>query len=169
MLPTAINTTAHPTPIRPPLFPGTDPQTLQTRMLGPSRACAWQTANPCFSFNWPTSRKWLITLTTCFMCVSAPSRREVCCHKLTAGTHSTLIVGINATAIASAAEEINHEFGVSDEHFPHSYWPVCSWNFGAALVPLVALPLMENFGVRTGYLVGLSILSVLTQQFVTAF
>ncbi|EON62309.1 hypothetical protein W97_01530 [Coniosporium apollinis CBS 100218] len=88
-------------------------------------------SDPANPFNWPTSRKWLITLTTCFI---------------------TLIVGINATAIASAAEEINHEFGVSDEHFPHSYWPVCSWNVGAALVPLVALPLMENFGVRTGYL-----------------
>ncbi|RMZ70807.1 Major facilitator superfamily domain general substrate transporter [Pyrenophora seminiperda CCB06] len=44
-------------------------------------------------------------------------------------------------------------FNVSDEAFPHSYWPVLSWNLGGAAGPMLGLPLMENFGVRRSYLV----------------
>ncbi|KAL2356942.1 putative MFS transporter [Cryomyces antarcticus] len=83
-------------------------------------------------FNWPKSKKWLLTLTAAFV---------------------TLIVCVNGTSITVAAEEINQQFGVSDEHFPHSYWVVTSWNLGAALVPLMGLPLMEDLGVRYGYLI----------------
>jgi len=66
---------------------------------------------------------------------------------------STLIVGLNSTSITSAAIEINERFGVSDEKFPHSFWPVTAWNTGAALAPMVILPIMEEFGFRIGYLV----------------
>jgi hypothetical protein len=55
--------------------------------------------------------------------------------------------------LTSAAEQINESFNVSDEEFPHSYWPVLSWNLGGAAAPLFALPLMEHFGVRWSYLV----------------
>lgn len=68
--------------------------------------------------------------------------------------YGTLIVGFNATAITSAALEINDRFGISDEHFPHSFWPVTSWGLGAALAPMVVLPIMEDFGMRIEYLVG---------------
>lgn len=65
----------------------------------------------------------------------------------------TFVVQINGTAMTSAAERINESFGVSDEHFPHSYWPILSWNLGGAAAPMLALPLMENFGVKWSYIV----------------
>lgn len=84
-------------------------------------------------FNWPQSRKLLVTYTA----VSA-----------------TFLIGLNATAEATAGPAINAQFGISDATFPNSYWPITAWNFGAALVPLILLPLMENFGVRYIYIVG---------------
>ncbi|KAF2660124.1 MFS general substrate transporter [Lophiostoma macrostomum CBS 122681] len=81
-------------------------------------------------FNWPISKKWRVTLLVCFM---------------------TLAVQINGTEMTSAAEHINESFRVSDEKFPHSYWPVLSWNLGGAAAPMLALPLMERFGVRWSY------------------
>jgi hypothetical protein len=66
----------------------------------------------------------------------------------------TFAVQINGTMMTSAAEQINESFHLSDEQFPHSYWPVLSWNLGGAAAPLLGLPLMENFGIRKSYLVG---------------
>lgn len=68
--------------------------------------------------------------------------------------YRTFIVGFNATSITTAAAEINERFGISDERFPNSFWPVTSWGVGAALAPMVVLPIMEDFGMRPGYLVG---------------
>lgn len=82
--------------------------------------------------NWPKHRKWFVTGFACFMC---------------------FMCGINALSISSAASEINERFGISDENFPNSYWTVTSWNFGAALFPLVVVPALEDFSVRVGYLV----------------
>jgi MFS family permease len=82
-------------------------------------------------FNFSLSQKWAITLSTCIVC---------------------LVVGLNATGITSAATPINERFGISDSHFPHSFWPVASWTVGAAILPMVILPLMETHGVRPGYL-----------------
>lgn len=82
-------------------------------------------------FNWSLRDKWTVTLTTCFVC---------------------FVVGLNATGIASAPTDINERYGVSDVRFPNSFWPVTSWTVGAAVVPMVALPLMEEYGVRVGYL-----------------
>ncbi|OCK78081.1 MFS general substrate transporter [Lepidopterella palustris CBS 459.81] len=85
-------------------------------------------ANP---FNWSKLKKWLVTFTTCFV---------------------TLIVGINGTAIASAAKAIDARFDINEQRFPNAYWPIMSWSLGAAVAPLFALPLMESFGVRYGYM-----------------
>jgi predicted MFS family arabinose efflux permease len=82
-------------------------------------------------FNWNASKKWRACILACAM---------------------TFFVQINGTMMTSAAEQINESFHVSDEVFPHSYWPVLSWNLGGAAAPLVGLPLMENFGVRWTYL-----------------
>jgi MFS family permease len=65
----------------------------------------------------------------------------------------TFVIQVNGTMMTSAAEQINESFHVSDKKFPHSYWPVLSWNLGGAAAPLFGLPLMENFGVRKGYMV----------------
>lgn len=88
-------------------------------------------SDPANPFNWTTRKKWIITLLACFM---------------------TFAVQINGTAMTSAAAQIDDSFHVSDLHFPHSYWPVLSWNLGGATAPLIALPLMENFGVRRSYI-----------------
>ena len=63
------------------------------------------------------------------------------------------MIGINALAISSATEQVKESFGLDDEKFPDSYWMITTWNLGAALAPLVGLPLMEDAGVRPGYLV----------------
>jgi hypothetical protein len=82
-------------------------------------------------FNWPAAKKHRACILACAM---------------------TFAVQVNGTMLTSAAEQINHSFHISDAAFPHSYWPVLSWNLGAALAPMVGLPLMENFGVRYTYL-----------------
>lgn len=82
-------------------------------------------------FNWPVAKKYRACILACAM---------------------TFTVQINGTMMTSAAEQINESFHVSDEVFPHSYWPVLSWNLGGAAAPLIGLPLMENFGVRYTYL-----------------
>lgn len=88
--------------------------------------------DPLNPVNWSDVRKWRITGFACFMC---------------------FMVGLNALSIAGAAAVINEEFGVSDASFPNSYWTVTAWNGGAALFPLVILPLLEDFSVRVGYMV----------------
>lgn len=70
-------------------------------------------------FNWPNAKKWRTTILASFM---------------------TFFIQINSTMMTSAAEQINHSFHVSDEHFPHSYWPVLSWNLGGAAAPLMGIP-----------------------------
>ncbi len=82
--------------------------------------------------NWPKSRKWSVTGFACFM---------------------AMMIGINGLCVSSATEQLNHRFNISDESFPNSYWLVTAWYGGAAIFPLVGLPLMENFGVRVLYLV----------------
>lgn len=92
--------------------------------------------DPDHPFNWSLKVKWSVTLTTCFVCFA---------------------VGLNATGIASAPTEINERFGISDANFPNSFWPVVSWTVGAAIVPMIILPLMEEHGVRLGYLLSYAI------------
>lgn len=82
--------------------------------------------------NWPASRKWLITGTALF---------------------ATLIVPLNGTSITVASEQINARFHVSDASFPNSYFPVTSWSVGGALFIIVFLPVMEDLGVRPGFLI----------------
>lgn len=82
-------------------------------------------------YNWPHMKKWCVTVLSCFV---------------------TFIVGINGTAMTAASDEINSQFGQSDEHFPNSFWSVFSWTLAAGIVPLAVLPLMETFGVRKAYL-----------------
>lgn len=45
------------------------------------------------------------------------------------------------------------EFSVQNEPFPNLYWATCSWNMGAALFPLIFVPLTENTGRMPGYFV----------------
>lgn len=81
--------------------------------------------------NWPESRKWLVA---------------------TISLMGTLILPWNGTSITVAAREINETFGISDVNFPNSYWTVTSWSLGGAVFVILGLPLLEDFGVRVGYL-----------------
>jgi len=83
-------------------------------------------------FHWSIQRKWLVTGTALF---------------------ATLIVPLNGSSITVASEAINSQFNVSDASFPNSYWTVSSWNIGGALFILLFLSLMEDTGVRIGYMV----------------
>ena len=60
---------------------------------------------------------------------------------------------MNGTIISVAHKAINEEFHISDATFPLSYWPITSWGVGGALFPLVLFPVMEDFGIRTVFLV----------------
>src|SRR6201995_3106285 len=87
----------------------------QSADLGIDDPLQWTDRNdPTNPFNWKVKTKWNFTLTACYV---------------------TLIVGLNATAMTSASEAINEQFGISDDHFANSYWPVVSWTVGAALAP----------------------------------
>jgi MFS family permease len=93
----------------------------------------WTDPNdPALPYNWPSSRKWTVTLIALL---------------------GTLIVPWNGTSITVAAREINRDFSISDDPFPHSYWAVTSWSLGGAVSIIFLLPLLEDFGVRTGHLV----------------
>jgi len=81
--------------------------------------------------SWSVRRKWTVLLTTCLVC---------------------FLAGIDATSITSALTEIASRFDINDEHFQFTYFAVTSWSCGAAIVPLVVLPLMEDFGIRKFYL-----------------
>lgn len=67
----------------------------------------------------------------------------------------TLLIGLNATAIATPSLIIAEEFHVTERSFQHSFWPVTAWNTAAAIGPMIGLPLMENFGFKGGYLVSI--------------
>lgn len=105
---------------------------------GPAGSCENETLecvdpnDPSNPFKWKIRTKWAVTLTACYV---------------------TLIVGLNATAMTTASEAINLTFHISEQHFANSYWPVVSWTVGAALAPMVALPLLEDFGIRNGYII----------------
>lgn len=89
-------------------------------------------SDPGNPYNWPVVRKRLVTGIALL---------------------STLLVPLNGTSITVAAIEINKQFGISDATFPNSYWPVASWSLGGALFVIIFLPLMEDIGIRIGFMV----------------
>ncbi|KAL8795512.1 MAG: hypothetical protein Q9182_007524 [Xanthomendoza sp. 2 TL-2023] len=91
---------------------------------------AWE-HNPANPFNWSEKKKWSIAALVAVV---------------------VLLIGLNATSVTTPSLVIAAEFHVSDEHFTHSFWPVTVWNTGAAIGPMVGLPLLENFGLKNGYL-----------------
>ena len=82
-----------------------------------------------------------------------------------------MIVGINSTSITAAASPINRQFHVSDEGFPNSFWPGTTWNCGAAVAPMLVVPLLEEYGIRLAYSIcyGLFIVCVIPQAFASNF
>ena len=83
-------------------------------------------------YNWPEKKKWII---------------------FSAAQFAVVLGGLNATGIATPSADIADAFHVDYSTFPNDYWPICAWTVGAGFGPLVGIPLLENFGVRIGYLV----------------
>ncbi|QIW96422.1 hypothetical protein AMS68_001940 [Peltaster fructicola] len=81
---------------------------------------------------WTKSRKWLVTGIALL---------------------GTLLLPLNGTSITVAAGQINADFGVSDADFPNSYWVVTSWSVGGGIFIIFFLPLMEDLGVKAGYII----------------
>ncbi|KAF2732998.1 MFS multidrug transporter-like protein [Polyplosphaeria fusca] len=83
-------------------------------------------------FNWSLTYKWVLTVTICFI---------------------SILTGLPAGSYGSGNEQMGDRFNVDNEPFPNLYWATCSWNVGAALFPLVFVPLTENTGRMPGYFV----------------
>lgn len=88
-------------------------------------------SDPANPHNFSKARKWTITI---------------------AAVLGTLLIPLNGTSITVAAQEIATRFDVSDNPFPNTYWTVTSWSLGGAIFIIVGLPLLEDLGVRAGYL-----------------
>lgn len=48
------------------------------------------------------------------------------------------------------------EFGINNESFPTLFWATTSWNLGAAVWPLLFVPMTETTGRMYGYFVSAS-------------
>ncbi|KAK5192781.1 hypothetical protein LTR99_010342 [Exophiala xenobiotica] len=83
-------------------------------------------------FNWSTTYKWLVTFTVCFI---------------------SILTGLPAGSYGAGNEYYTQRFNVQDEPFPNLYWATTSWNMGAALFPLLFVPLTEHSGRMPGYFV----------------
>jgi MFS family permease len=81
-------------------------------------------------FNWSRKYKWLVTLTTCFI---------------------SILTGLPAGAYSAGNNAMHREFHVSNSPFPYLGFATTSWNMGAALFPLLFVPLTENTGRMPGY------------------
>lgn len=75
-------------------------------------------------FNWSRSYKWLITITTCFMCV-----RRLGENKLTRGD-SSILTGLPAGSYSAGNSYMEQAFGISQDNFPWLTWATTSWNVG---------------------------------------
>ena len=110
--------------------PSTDGKEQDRQSTQSPEQSALQAEDPDNPFNWPAIRKRSVVLTACYV---------------------TFIVGFNATALTAAVSHTNATFNVSDVAFPNSVRPVSAWNTGAALAPMVVLPIMEDHGIKLGY------------------
>ncbi|OAL03242.1 MFS multidrug transporter-like protein [Phaeosphaeriaceae sp. SRC1lsM3a] len=83
-------------------------------------------------FNWSLTYKWILTVTVCFI---------------------SILTGLPAGSYGAGNDYMASRFNVQNEPFPNLYWATCSWNMGAALFPLIFVPLTENTGRMPGYFV----------------
>ncbi|KAF2125184.1 MFS multidrug transporter-like protein [Dothidotthia symphoricarpi CBS 119687] len=90
-------------------------------------------------FNWSPTHKWLITITVCII---------------------TLLTGLPAGSYGSGNDYMAATFNVQNEPFPNLAWATCSWNLGAAIFPLVFVPLTESSGRMPGYFVAYIVLEL---------
>ncbi|KAF3770833.1 putative MFS multidrug transporter [Cryphonectria parasitica EP155] len=81
-------------------------------------------------FNWPFWYKWVLTVTICFV---------------------SILTGLPAGSYGAGASYISSQFAVLNSPFDNTIWATVSWNMGAALWPLIFVPLTESKGRMPGY------------------
>ncbi|UPX20668.1 uncharacterized protein EKO05_0010893 [Ascochyta rabiei] len=84
-------------------------------------------------FNWSPTYKWFVTVTVCFV---------------------SILTGLPAGSYGSGNDWMSPLWNVQNDPFPNLYWATTSWNMGAALFPLLFVPLTENTGRMPGYFIG---------------
>lgn len=83
-------------------------------------------------FNWSPTYKWIVTVTVCFV---------------------SILTGLPAGSYGSGNDWMGPLWNVQNDPFPNLYWATTSWNMGAAVFPLLFVPLTENTGRMPGYFV----------------
>ncbi|RAL61083.1 hypothetical protein DID88_010424 [Monilinia fructigena] len=81
-------------------------------------------------FNWSKLLKWRLTVAVLVV---------------------SILFGLPAGAYGAGNDEMSALFNVSNSGFPYLYFATTSWNMGAALVPLLFVPLTETSGRMPGY------------------
>lgn len=99
-------------------------------------------------FNWATWYKWVLTVTVCFV---------------------SILTGLPAGSYGVGASYYSSQFNILTAPFDNSIWATVSWNIGAAVWPLIFVPLTEAKGRMPGYVlnsisVSLSQVRVLVEQ-----
>ncbi|KAI7696906.1 MFS general substrate transporter [Hortaea werneckii] len=135
-----------------PAFAHHDPEKALSSPRADITVLSWDSpTDPENPYNWSNTRKWVVTA---------------------AALTGTLLGPLNGTSIAIAAQALTNEFSISDTAtFSNSYWPIASWSVGGSLFIIVFLPLMEDIGVRAGYLIfyALFILMIIPQALAPNF
>ena len=90
--------------------------------------------------------KWFLTITVCFI---------------------SILTGLPAGALGAANSQLESLWHVQNEPFPNLSWATASWNMGAALAPLIFVPLTESSGRMPGYFIAYVVFEVFL--FPTAF
>ncbi|KAJ9639541.1 hypothetical protein H2199_006576 [Coniosporium tulheliwenetii] len=88
--------------------------------------------------------------------VRSPSPPEIPSNR----SNSSILTGLPAGAYGAGNEQMSEEFSVSQESFPHLFWATTSWNMGAALFPLLFVPLTEQTGRMSGYFASYIVFSI---------
>ncbi|CAL3966404.1 unnamed protein product [Diplocarpon coronariae] len=81
-------------------------------------------------FNWSLYLKWRLTIAVLVV---------------------SILFGLPAGAYGNGNEEMSRLFNVSNDGFPYLTFATTSWNMGAALFPLLFVPLTETSGRIPGY------------------
>lgn len=81
-------------------------------------------------FNWAPWYKWVLTVTVCFV---------------------SILTGLPAGSYGVGASYYSSQFNILTAPFDNSIWATVSWNIGAAVWPLIFVPLTEAKGRMPGY------------------
>lgn len=65
--------------------------------------------------------------------------------------NSSILTGLPAGAYGAASTQMSQEWNIDETNFPYLSFALVTWNMGAAIFPLLFVPLTENTGRLPGY------------------